>query len=34
MPIKYLMIINLRAAKALGLAAPPAMLVAADKVIE
>ena len=34
MPIKYLMIINLKTAKALGLAVPPALLVAADVVIE
>jgi putative ABC transport system substrate-binding protein len=34
MPIKYLMIINLKTAKALGLAVPPALLVAADEVID
>src|SRR6202795_290569 len=34
MPIKYLMIINLKTAKALRLAVPPALLVAADDVIE
>jgi putative tryptophan/tyrosine transport system substrate-binding protein len=34
MPIKYLMIINHKTAKALGLAVPPALLVAADEVIE
>jgi putative ABC transport system substrate-binding protein len=34
MPIKYLMIINLKTAKALGLAVSPALLVAADEVIE
>jgi putative tryptophan/tyrosine transport system substrate-binding protein len=34
MPIKYLMIINLKTAQALGLAVPPALLVAADEVID
>ena len=34
MPIKYLMIINLKTAKALRLTVPPALLVAADEVIE
>ena len=34
MPIKYLMIINLKTAKALGLTVPPALLVADDEVIE
>jgi putative tryptophan/tyrosine transport system substrate-binding protein len=34
MPIKYLMVINLKAAKALGLTVPPALFVAADEVIE
>ena len=34
MPIKYLMIINLKTAKALGLTVAPALLVAADEVIE
>ena len=33
MPVKYLTIINLQTAKALGLAVPPALLVSADEVI-
>jgi putative ABC transport system substrate-binding protein len=33
-PVKYEMVLNLRTAKALGLAVPPGMLVAADEVIE
>jgi hypothetical protein len=34
MPIKYLMIINLKTAKALGLIVPPSILLGADEVIE
>jgi putative tryptophan/tyrosine transport system substrate-binding protein len=34
MPVKYLMIINLRTAKELGLTVPPAILLSADEVIE
>ncbi len=34
LPVKYLMIVNLQTAKALGLAVPPALLVSADEVIE
>jgi putative tryptophan/tyrosine transport system substrate-binding protein len=34
MPTKYVMIVNLRAAKALGVTVPPTLLVSADEVIE
>jgi putative ABC transport system substrate-binding protein len=34
MPVKYLMIINLRTAKMLGLKVPPSILLSADEVIE
>jgi putative ABC transport system substrate-binding protein len=34
MPVKYLTVINLQTAKALGLAVPPALLVSADEVID
>jgi putative ABC transport system substrate-binding protein len=33
-PVKYEMLINLKAAKALGLTVPQGLLVAADEVIE
>jgi putative ABC transport system substrate-binding protein len=33
-PVKYLMIVNLQTAKALGLAVPPAVLLSADEIIE
>jgi putative tryptophan/tyrosine transport system substrate-binding protein len=34
MPVKYLMIVNLRTAKMLGLTVPPSILLSADEVIE
>jgi putative ABC transport system substrate-binding protein len=34
MPVKYLMIVNLQTAKALGVVVPPAILLSADEVIE
>ena len=34
LPIKYLMVVNLRTAKALGLTVPPSVLLIADEVIE
>ena len=34
LPIKYLMVVNLRAAKALGLSVPPLIVLSADEVIE
>ena len=33
-PVKYAMAVNLKTAKALGLAVPPSILVQADEVIE
>ena len=34
LPIKYLMVVNLRTAKALDLTVPPSILLIADEVIE
>ena len=34
LPIKYLMVVNLRTAKALGLSVPPLIVLSADEVIE
>jgi putative tryptophan/tyrosine transport system substrate-binding protein len=34
MPVKYLMVINLKTANLLGLTVPPSMLLSADEVIE
>jgi putative ABC transport system substrate-binding protein len=33
-PVKYEMVVNLKAAKALGLAVPPSIMLRADEVIE
>ena len=34
LPMKYLMVVNLKTAKALGLTVPPSILLTADEVIE
>jgi putative ABC transport system substrate-binding protein len=34
LPVKYEMILNLKTAKALGLAVPPSILLRADEVVE
>jgi putative tryptophan/tyrosine transport system substrate-binding protein len=34
LPIKYLMVVNLKTAKALGLSVPPLIVLSADEVIE